>query len=103
MDPDNSGYVPFEHFIAIAALKLEARGEEEEREEVEHAFRLFTRGTGEKITLATLRRVARELKENVDDQVLKDMIAEANGGAGLSQGVDIRHFEDVMRRAGVFR
>ena len=103
VDPDQSGYVPFEHFIAIAALKLESRGEEQEREEVEQAFRLFTREGGDKITLATLKRVSKELKEPVDDQVLKDMITEANGGAGLGRGVDIDQFEEVMRRAGVFR
>jgi Ca2+-binding EF-hand superfamily protein len=103
VDPDDSGYVPYEHFIAIAALKMEARGEEQEREEVEQAFRLFTREGGEKITLATLKRVAKELKENVDDQVLKDMIIEANGGAGVGRGVDIEQFEEVMKRAGVFR
>lgn len=81
-----------------------------DNDEVEHAFNLFTGGSGEqRITLAMLRRVARELKEDVDEQVLKDMIREARGGdfetAGEASrnGVSLREFEGVMRRAGVFR
>ena len=104
VDPDESGYVPYEHFVAIAALKLQSRTEDQEREEVEAAFRLFTgRNGGDKITMGALRRVARELKESVDEQVLKDMINEANGGAGAVKGVEMDEFEAVMKRAGVFR
>ena len=74
------------------------------REEAEVAFRLFTGGSGEeRITMGALRRVARELKEDVSEQVLKDMIVEANGGEGWTRGVGIEDFERVMRRAGVFR
>ena len=47
-----------------------------------------------------LKRVARELKEDLDDSVLRDMLREANGGG---RGVSIEDFEGVMRRAGVFR
>lgn len=52
-----------------------------------------------------LKRVARELREEVPEQVLRDMILEANGGGGNSEvqrGVDVKEFEGVMRRAGVF-
>lgn len=70
--------------------------------EVDDAYKLFTRGHGGPISLGQLRRIARELKENVDDELLKDMILEANGGAGLSAGVTLEQFHDVMTRAGVF-
>ena len=104
VDPDESGIVTYPHFVAIAALKLHNRSEESQREEVERAFLLFTGGSGEgRITIGALRRVARQLKEDVDEQVLKDMILEANGGEGMSMGVNMRDFEGVMRRAGVFR
>lgn len=73
------------------------------------AFGLFT-GTdaeGEPqssvITMAHLRRVAAVLKEEVDDDLLKDMILEANGGAGVGRGVKKNEFENVMKRAGVWR
>ena len=103
VDPDDSGYVPYDHFVAIAALKLSGRSEDDRQEEIEAAFNLFTGKDGsERITLTALKRVARELKEDVDDQLLKDMINEANGGSGMHQGVDLSEFEGVMRRAGVF-
>lgn len=93
----------YEHFVAVAALKMQSRSEESQREEVEMAFRLFARGEGRgRITMADLRRVARELKEDVGEEVLRDMIMEANGGGGVNKGVGVGEFEGVMRRAGVF-
>lgn len=85
--------------------------------EVDEAFRLFLgggvggggggdKGREEVITLGALRRVARVLKEEVSEDVLRDMILEANGGAGpagVGKGVRRAEFEGVMRRAGVFR
>lgn len=72
--------------------------------EVEEAFNLFTSGGGEgKITLTTLKRVAKALKEDVEEDLLRDMILEANGGAGVGKGVEKDEFEGVMRRAGVWR
>lgn len=52
-----------------------------------------------------LRRVAKELKMDGEagEAVLKDMILEANGGAGVGVGVGREEFEGVMRRAGIFK
>lgn len=55
------------------------------------------------ITLGDLKRVAAVLKEDVGDDVLRDMILEANAGAGVQAGVAKEEFEDVMRRAGVWK
>jgi Ca2+-binding EF-hand superfamily protein len=101
VDPDETGWVSYEHFVAIAALKLHAKHEdpEEMSEEVLRAYRLFTRGEEREINLNDLRRVARDLREEVPDNVLKDMIREATGG-GLG-GVGVEDFESVMKRAGV--
>lgn len=55
------------------------------------------------ITIANLKRIAAILKEDVDDQLLRDMILEANGGAGVGRGVKKDEFEVVMRKAGVWR
>lgn len=101
-DPTDSGTISYEHFVAIAALKLENRSEQSKRGEVEDAFRLFSGGR-ERITVEDLKRVARELKESVGEGVLGDMVLEANGGEGVGRGVDLHGFEGVMRRAGVFR
>ena len=53
--------------------------------------------------MATLKGVAKALKEDVDEDVLRDMIIEANGGAGVGMGVERDEFESVLRRAGVWR
>lgn len=107
LDPDSDGYATYEPFFAICALKLHARSdqasEEAHQAELEQAFRLFTNGLEGPITLAHLRRVAAVLKETVDDEVLKDMILEANGGAGVARGVQLDEFDEVMRNAGVWR
>nr|POE74306.1 caltractin [Quercus suber] len=103
VDPDDTGTVTYEHFLGIAALKLRQREDVEDAdardEEVRRAYALFTRGEDRAITLVDLKRVAREMKENVSDAVLRDMIKEAKSGA--VGGVDVEEFGDVMRRAGV--
>lgn len=60
-------------------------------------------GGEEVITIETLKRVAKVLKEDVDEKVLRDMILEANGGAGVRKGVGRGEFGEVMRRAGCLR
>ncbi|KAI7769011.1 hypothetical protein LZL87_000558 [Fusarium oxysporum] len=105
LDPENDGYATFEPFFAICALKFHTREHDSDahRAEVEEAFRLFTNGQDGPITLAHLRRVAAVLKEDVDEELLKDMILEANGGAGVARGVGVEEFDGVMKSAGVWR
>lgn len=108
LDPDDEGYASYEPFVAICALKLHARADSggPAADEVDEAFRLFTGGSGgddATLTLAHLKRVAMTLKQDVDEQLLKDMILEANGGAGVGKGVGRAEFEDVMRRAGAWK
>ena len=64
---------------------------------------LFTNETNGPITMGMLKRVAASLKEDVSDELLRDMILEANGGAGVGNGVGRDEFAEVMRRAGVWR
>lgn len=102
LDSNSDGYVTYPNFVAICALKINARSDESKAEEVTDAFKLFTRGTDGPITIHHLRRVAKELKEEVSDEMLRNMILEANGGAGVNRGVDMEDFEGVMTRAGIF-
>ncbi|KAF2851342.1 EF-hand [Plenodomus tracheiphilus IPT5] len=122
IDPLNTGFVEFTPFFAYTAIAMHSKeqgsdadededeyeGElrhESNAEEVRAAYRLFTRGASGPITLAHLRRVAKELREDVSDDVLKDMILEANGGVkGKGRdigGVSLEEFESVMKRAGL--
>ncbi|KAI1738548.1 hypothetical protein F4680DRAFT_449977 [Xylaria scruposa] len=112
MDPDDDGHATYEPFLAICALKLHARddGGGPDSAEVDEAFRLFTGGGGgfaggdaEVLTLAHLKRIAMTLKQDVDEALLRDMILEANGGAGIGRGVTRAEFEEVMRRAGAWK
>ena len=97
-------------FLTVGKARAVSEDSEDQRAQVEEAFTLFTRGTGGgAITIAHLRRIAKDLKQEIDDQQLKDMILEANGGieahggAGdWRRGVTIEEFESVMKRAGVF-
>lgn len=74
-------------------------------EEVSAGYQLFTHGGPGPITLGHLRRIAKELREDVPDEVLRDMILEANGGVrGQGKeigGVTLEEFESVMKRAGL--
>ncbi|KAF2190048.1 EF-hand superfamily Ca2+-modulated protein [Zopfia rhizophila CBS 207.26] len=120
IDPLNSGFVPFVPFFSYVAIAIHSKDvsddeddddesseyhEESNAEEVRAAYILFTHGGSGPITLAHLRRVAKELREDVSDDVLKDMILEANGGVkGRGRdvgGVGLEEFESVMKRAGV--
>ncbi|KAL7931148.1 hypothetical protein V8C35DRAFT_310475 [Trichoderma chlorosporum] len=108
LDPESDGYATYEPFFAICALKFHARDRsgadsDARREEIAEAFQLFTNGADGPITLAHLRRVAAVLKEDVDEELLKDMILEANGGVGVARGVGVDEFDSVMRSAGVWR
>ena len=103
LDPTRSGHVPYAPFLSVAAAKLRSRDDDDTAAEADAAFRLFTRGSDGPITLGHLRRIARELKEDsVGEDLLRDMVLEANGGAGVNDGVSLEQFHDVMMRAGVF-
>ena len=100
-DPDRSGYVTYEHFVGIAALKLLQRTTEQATLEAASAFKLFT-GGAEILTLEHLRGIAKDLKMTVDEDLLKEMILEANEGIGLEHGVTFEQFQGAMARTGMF-
>ncbi|KIW03647.1 hypothetical protein, variant [Verruconis gallopava] len=110
LDPSDEKYVTYEHFLAYVALVRYNNPQDDdehhaEREaEVHEAYALFTNNHTGPITLRDLKRVAKILKEDVSDDVLKDMLCEANGEGkdGWRKGVSLEDFKSVMRRAGVF-
>ncbi|ODH46808.1 hypothetical protein GX48_07070, partial [Paracoccidioides brasiliensis] len=101
VDPNSTGLVTYEPFLSLCALKLHSRSKDAMSAEVEHAYKLFTRGTAGPISVGHLRKVARDLKEDVSEELLRDMIREANGGDALHAGVSLEQFREVMMRAGV--
>ena len=100
--------------MAVAALQLQSRDDDEVGEEVESAFKLFLEageeeGKGDKgrerITVTGLRRVAKALGQDIKEEVLRDMVMEANGMGPeeIGRGVGREDFVGVMRRTGMLR
>ncbi|KAH6566195.1 hypothetical protein BASA50_003978 [Batrachochytrium salamandrivorans] len=72
-DKDSQGLIDFEGFNKVMTERILDR---DPLEEIRKAFQLFDDdGTG-KITLRNLRRVAKEIGENLDDEELQAMIDE---------------------------
>ncbi|KAK4127836.1 hypothetical protein N657DRAFT_231091 [Parathielavia appendiculata] len=129
LDPSDEGFTTYPAFLSVCALQLHARRQDESLEahqaELDEAYALFAGGDPDApaITLACLKRVAALLRLDqpsvagtaagkgdkdgdrvvVTEEVLRDMILEANGGAGVGRGVRKEEFDGVMRRAGVWR
>lgn len=114
VDPESVGEISYEDFVAVAALQLLARNDADLEEEVETAFQLFMEAgeeTGkedkrlERITVNGLRRVAKALGEKINEDVIRDMVMEANGMGpeGIGKGVGREDFGGIMRRIGMLR
>lgn len=115
LDPESEGIVTFEQFFEVSAIyqnQTNDSGDDSDgndgessahQTEIEEAFKLFTKGYNRPITVQDLREVARTLKEDVDESVLRAMILEANGNKGVSSGVNRDDFADVAARAGALR
>ncbi|KAL7287331.1 hypothetical protein TKK_0018454 [Trichogramma kaykai] len=96
-DPDGLGKLSFEEFLEIMASKM---SEKDAKEEVLKAFQLFDDdGTG-KITFKNLKRVAKELGENLTDEELQEMIDEADrdGDGEISQ----EEFLRIMKKTCLY-
>jgi len=70
-DRDGTGTIPFETFKAVMAQKMRTR---DPREEAIKAFRLFDDDETGTISLKNLRRVAKELGENMTDDELQIVV-----------------------------
>ena len=74
--------------------------QKDSQEEILRAFRLFDDDETGTITVANLRRVARELGETVTDEELTAMIAEADSsGRGAVSQTD---FLKIMKKTSLY-
>lgn len=115
LDPESEGIVTFTQFFEVSAIYQnqnesdadasdgDSDGDPAQQAQINEAFELFTKGKNRIITVQDLREVAKTLKENVDESVLRAMILEANGNKGVSSGVSRDDFADVAARAGALR
>ena len=66
IDKDGSGTIDFSEFLEMMTSKMSER---DSREEILKAFRLFDDDETGKISFRNLKRVAKELGENMTDEV----------------------------------
>lgn len=93
VDVDCSGNIDFEEFLTIAT---EERQQKDKRTDVDKLFRLFDDDRTGFVTIENLRRIARELGENVNDDDLREMIARADTtGTGR---VNMDDFYNIMTK-----
>ena len=75
MDEDGNGEIEFEEFLDMMTARISDRNT---KEDLERVFKLFDdKRTGE-ITVDNLRRVAKELGEDIPEEELKEIILRAD-------------------------
>ena len=97
VDTDGSGTIGFDDFMAMMTAKM---AERDPREEILKAFRLFDDDETGKITFKNLKRVAKELGENISDEELMEMINEADRDG--DEEVSEEEFFRIMKKSGLF-
>ncbi|XP_068960973.1 centrin-4-like [Petaurus breviceps papuanus] len=75
IDKEGFGTINFEDFFAMMSVKM---SEKDEKEEILKAFKLFDDDCTGSITLKNIKRVAKELGENLSDEELQEMLDEAD-------------------------
>jgi len=93
LDAEGTGGIDFKDFLDMMTARM---SDKDSREDIEKVFRLFDDDKTQTISLANLRRVARELGETMDDSELQEMIERADSnGDGL---VSFDDFFNIMTK-----
>ena len=96
-DRDNAGQIEYPDFLEIMTQKISER---DPVEEIIKAFKLFDEDSTGRISLRNLRRVARELGENLSDDELQAMIDEfdKDGDGEISEN----EFLAIMKQTSIY-
>ena len=97
VDTNGSGVIDYNEFLDMMTQKM---AERDPREEMLKAFRLFDDDETGKISFRNLKRVAKELGENMTDDEIQEMIEEADrdGDGEISED----EFMRIMRKTNLF-
>merc|ERR1719379_53899 len=97
VDKDNSGVIDFPEFLDMMTQKM---AERDPREEMLKAFKLFDDDETGKISFKNLKRVAKELGENMTDDEITEMIEEADrdGDGEISE----EEFLRIMKKTSLY-
>ncbi len=95
LDKDSSGKIDFDEFINMMTAKMSDR---DTREDLQKVFRLFLGedDKSDKIELKHLKRVAKELNENMSDEELNEMIKRADTDSDGK--VNFEEFYSIMTK-----
>ena len=96
-DRDGAGQIEYPDFLEIMTTKISER---DPVEEIVKAFKLFDEDSTGRISLRNLRRVARELGENLTDDELQAMIDEfdKDGDGEISEN----EFLAIMKQTSIY-
>ena len=75
LDTEGNGVIDYNDFLDLMTVKM---AERDPMEEMMKAFRLFDEDDTGKISFKNLKRVAKELGENMSDEEIQEMIDEAD-------------------------
>nr|XP_008266157.1 centrin-4 [Oryctolagus cuniculus] len=89
--------IGFEDFFAIMSVKMSKK---DDKEEMLKAFKLFDDDNTGCITLNTIKRVAKELGENLTDDELKEMFDEADNDR--DGGINEEEFLRMMKKTALY-
>ncbi|XP_026137158.1 caltractin-like [Carassius auratus] len=97
VDKDATGKISFGDFLTVMTHKM---ADKDSKEEILKAFRLFDDDETGKISFRNLKRVAKELGENLTDEELQEMIDEADrdGDGEVNQ----QEFLRIMKKTSLY-
>ena len=96
IDKDGSGTIDFNEFLGMMTAKMSER---DPMEEIIKAFRLFDDDETGKISFRNLKRVAKELGENMTDEELAEMIEADRDGDGE---INEEEFLRIMKKTSLY-
>ncbi|KAG2373358.1 hypothetical protein C9374_012224 [Naegleria lovaniensis] len=94
---NGSGKIDFNDFLQLMTAKM---SEKDSHAEIMKAFRLFDEDDTGYITFANLKRVAKDLGENMTDEELREMIEEAD--RSNSGQISKEDFLRIMKKTNLF-
>merc|ERR1712137_833446 len=94
IDADGSDQIEFPEFLEMMTGKM---GEKDTKEEILKVFKLFDDDSTGKVSFKNLKRVAKELGENMTEEELQDMIDQADHGDGE---INPEEFYRIMKKRG---
>lgn len=96
-DKEGDGNIEFEDFLNLMTLKYSER---DPKDEIVKAFKLFDEDDSGRISFKNLKRVAKELGENITDEELQEMIevADRDGDGEVNQ----EEFVRIMQKTSLF-